>query len=60
MLEMSVGRAASARSHLEQVEQLGSRYGNNWLQASARTQLAAVAVSAGELEAAHDTARAIR
>ena len=38
--------------HLERVDDLGSRYGNNWLEASARTQLASLAVSAGELEAA--------
>ena len=52
MLQMSVGRADSARPHLKQVDQLGSRFGNNWLQASARTQLAAVAAGAGELGAA--------
>ena len=52
MLEMTLGRADSARPHLEQVDELGSRYGNNWLEASARTQLASLAVSAGELEAA--------
>ena len=52
MLEMSVGRADSARQHLEQVDELGSRFGNNWLQASARTQLAALAASAGELDVA--------
>ena len=52
MLEMTLGRADSARPHLERVDELGSRYGNNWLEASARTQLASLAVSAGELEAA--------
>ena len=52
MLEMTLGRADSARPHLEQVDELGSRYGNNWLEASARTQLASLAVSAGEPEAA--------
>ncbi len=52
MLEMSLGRADNARPHLEQVDKLGSRYGNNWLEASARTQLASLAVSAGELDAA--------
>ena len=52
MLEMSLGRADSARPHFERVDELGSRYGNNWLEASARTQLAALAVSAGEPEAA--------
>ena len=52
MLEMTLGHADSARRHLEQVDELGSRYGNNWLEASARTQLASLAVSAGELDAA--------
>jgi predicted ATPase len=52
MLEMSLGRPDRARPHLERVDDLGSRYGNNWLEASGRTQLAALAVSAGELEAA--------
>ena len=52
MLEMTLGRADSARPHLEQVDELGSRYGNNWLEASARTQLASLAVSAGEPGAA--------
>jgi predicted ATPase len=52
MLEMSLGRPDSARQHLERVDDLGSRYGNNWLEASARTQLASLAVSAGEPEAA--------
>ena len=51
MLEMTLGRVDSARQHLEQVDELGSRFGNNWLQASARTQLASLAVSAGELAA---------
>ena len=52
MLEMTLGRADSARRHLERVDELGSRYGNNWLEASARTQLASLAVSDGEPEAA--------
>ena len=52
LLEMSLERPDSARRHLEHVDDLGSRYGNNWLEASARTQLASLAVSAGELEAA--------
>jgi predicted ATPase len=51
MLEMTFGHADSARSHLEQVDELGLRFGNNWLQASARTQLASLAASAGELDA---------
>ena len=60
MLEMTLGRADSARSHLERVDELGSRYGNNWLEAAARTQLASLAVSAGEPEAARALLRQIR
>ena len=52
MLEMTLGRPDRARPHLEQVDDLGSRYGNNWLEASARTQLASLALGAGEPEAA--------
>ncbi|MGH9133108.1 MAG: DUF4062 domain-containing protein, partial [Ilumatobacteraceae bacterium] len=52
MLEMTLGRAESARPHLERVDELGSRYGNNWLEASARTQLASLAVTAGDPDAA--------
>jgi ATP/maltotriose-dependent transcriptional regulator MalT len=52
MLEMSLGRSDRARPHLERVDDLGSRYGNNWLEASARTQLASLAASAGDLETA--------
>ncbi len=52
MLEMALGRPDSARPHLEQLDQLGSRYGNNWLEASARTQLASLAVSAGDVKTA--------
>ena len=48
MLEITLGRPDSARAHLERVDDLGSRYGNNWLEASARTQLASIAVTAGE------------
>jgi predicted ATPase len=54
MLEMTLGRADSPRPHLERVDELGSRYGNNWLEASARTQLASLAVSAGDPEAARE------
>jgi predicted ATPase len=57
MLEMTLGRPDSARQHLEHVDDLGSRYGNNWLEASARTQLASLAVSAGEPEAARTLLR---
>ena len=52
MLDMTLGRAGSARAHLERVDELGTLYGNNWLEASARTQLASLAASAGDHEAA--------
>jgi predicted ATPase len=52
MAEMTLGRPDRARGHLELVDDLGSRYGNNWLEATARTQLASLAVTAGEPEAA--------
>jgi predicted ATPase len=55
MCEMTLGRPDRARSHLETVDELGTRYHNNWLEASARTQLAALAVSAGQA----DTSRAL-
>jgi predicted ATPase len=60
MLEMSLGHADSARAHHEQVEELGTRYGNNWLQAGARAQLASLAVADGELDEARSLlARAV-
>ena len=52
MLEITLGQADSARRHLERVDELGSLYGNNWLEASARTQLASLALSDGEPAAA--------
>ncbi len=52
MLEITLGQADSARRHLERVDELGSLYGNNWLEASARTQLASLALSDGERAAA--------
>ncbi len=52
MLEITLGRPDSAGTHLERVDDLGTRYGNNWLEASARTQLASLAVSVGEPETA--------
>ena len=52
MLEITLGQADSARRHLERVDELGSLYGNNWLEASARTQLASLALNDGERAAA--------
>jgi ATP/maltotriose-dependent transcriptional regulator MalT len=55
MLEMTLGRDETARDYLTEVNKLGDQFGNNWLQSSARTQLAALAVRAGHL----DDARAL-
>jgi predicted ATPase len=64
MLEMALGRDDSAREHLSEVDALGAELGNNWLESSARTQLAALAVRAGRLDEADrllaESVRAIR
>jgi predicted ATPase len=52
MLEMTLGRDDAARAHLTSVNQLGGQFDNNWLQSSARTQLASLAVRAGRLDEA--------
>ena len=52
MLEASLEHPDRARPPLERVDDLGAQYGNSWLEASARTQLASLAVSAGDLETA--------
>ena len=52
MLEMTLGRDDAARAYLTEVDELGGRLGNNWLESSARTQLAALAVRAGHLDEA--------
>jgi hypothetical protein len=49
MLEMALGRDDSARAHLSDVNELGSQFGNNWLESSARTWLAVLAVRSGRL-----------
>ena len=49
MLEMTMGHDDSARAHLSEVDELGSHVGNNWLESSARTQLAMLAVRSGRL-----------
>ena len=48
MLEMALGRHEAARARLAEVDELGGRFGNVWLQSSARAQLAALAVLTGE------------
>ena len=52
LLEMTLGRHDAARAHLTEANELGGQFGNNWLEASARTQLASLAVRAGHLDEA--------
>ena len=51
-LDMTLGRDDAAHAHLTEVNALGGRMGNNWLESSARSQLAALAVRAGRLDEA--------
>jgi predicted ATPase len=64
MLEMAMGQEDRARAHLSEVDELGSHLGNNWLESSARTQLAMLAVRSGDLARADvllaESVRAIR
>ena len=64
MLELALGQDDSARAHLSEVDELGSQFGNNWLEASSRTQLAMLAVRSGRLAEADallaESVRAIR
>jgi predicted ATPase len=48
MLEMTLGRHEAARTHLSEVNELGGRFGNSWLESSARAQLASLAVLTGD------------
>ena len=52
MTEMALGRDEAARAHLTEVNQLGGQFDNSWLESTARTQLALLAVSAGHLDEA--------
>ena len=52
MLEMTLGRDHTAREYLLEVNELGSQFGNTWLESSARTQLASLAVRTGDLDEA--------
>jgi predicted ATPase len=52
MVEMALGRYEAARTHLTEVNQLGGQFENNWLESTARTQLASLAVRAGHLDEA--------
>ncbi|MGY1603989.1 DUF4062 domain-containing protein [Geodermatophilus sp. SYSU D00815] len=51
-LEMALGRTEAARAHLAEVEDLGGRFGNDWLKSGARSQLAVLAVRSGRLDEA--------
>jgi predicted ATPase len=52
LLEMTLGQHDAARAHLTEASELGGQFGNHWLEASARTQLASLAVRAGHLDEA--------
>ena len=52
MLEMRLGRDDAARASLTEVNELGGQFDNNWLESSARSQLASLAVRAGRLDEA--------
>jgi predicted ATPase len=52
MVEMTLGRNEAARAHLTEVNELGGQFDNNWLESTARTQLAALAVRSGRLDEA--------
>ena len=54
MVEMALGRHEAACEHLTAVNELGSRFDNSWLESTARTQLAALAVRAGRLAEARE------
>ncbi|TMA23558.1 MAG: DUF4062 domain-containing protein [Deltaproteobacteria bacterium] len=52
ILEMTLGRGDAARAHLTEARELGGQLGNHWLESSARTQLASLAVRAARIEEA--------
>jgi tetratricopeptide (TPR) repeat protein len=52
VLEMVLGRHDAALEYLTEAEELGGQFGNRWLESTARTQLASLAVSAGDLHEA--------
>ena len=52
MVEATLGKDEVARAHLGEVNALGSQFDNNWLESTARTQLAALAVRSGRLDEA--------
>jgi predicted ATPase len=52
LLELALGRHDAARGHLTEARVLGGQLGNHWLGATARTQLASLAVATGHLDEA--------
>jgi predicted ATPase len=52
LLETTLGRHDAAHEHLTEATALGGQFGNQWLESAARTQLAALAVRAGQLDEA--------
>ena len=52
LLEMTLGRLDAAREHLIEANELGGQFGYKWLESGARTQLASLAVRAGQLQEA--------
>jgi predicted ATPase len=52
MVGMRLGRDEAARANLTEVDELGGQFDNSWLESSARSQLASLAVRAGRLDEA--------
>src|SRR5918996_763451 len=50
LLEMTLGRYDAARESLTEANELGGQFGNRWLESGARTQLASLALRAGDLD----------
>jgi predicted ATPase len=50
MVEVMTGRAEPAQEHLEDVVEIGGRFGNEWLVASARALLATLAVDTDRVD----------
>jgi predicted ATPase len=54
LLEMMLGRHDAAREYLIEAHELGGQFGNKWLESAAQTQLASLAVLAGDLDEARE------
>jgi predicted ATPase len=52
LLQMRLGRQDAALASLTEASKLGGQFGNHWLESSARTQLASLAVRAGNFDEA--------